>query len=131
MKKVRNIFLIDDDKDDQEVFAIALNEVDESIVCSTARDGVEAMDILHASVFFPDCIFLDLNMPRMNGKQCLKEIKGMEELKNIPIFVYSTSSSSGDMRETLGMGANAFITKPSELKTLVRVLKDIFSTLEK
>jgi CheY-like chemotaxis protein len=125
MRKNYTVFLVDDDADDQEIFALALAEVDHSISCVTARDGMEALDKLNESDFRPDYIFLDLNMPRMNGKQCLKRIKDQASLSQIPVVIYSTSSEDRDIEESKALGAAAFITKPPGISELIRSLHHI------
>ena len=117
--------MVDDDTDDQEIFALALAEVDNSISCVTAKSGIEALDRLNESNFRPDYIFLDLNMPRMNGKQCLKKIKDQASLSEIPVVIYSTSSERRDIEETKALGAAAFITKPPGISELIRSLHHI------
>jgi CheY-like chemotaxis protein len=64
----------------------------------------------------PNLLFLDLNMPRKNGLQCLKEIRSNEKLKNISVAIYFTSHNKRDMEETFRNGANVYITKPSDFK---------------
>lgn len=125
MRKNCTVFLVDDDADDQEIFALALAEVDNSISCITAKSGMEALDKLNENTFRPDYIFLDLNMPRMNGKQCLREIKGQAALNKIPVVIYSTSSDDRDIEETRALGAAAFITKPPGISELIRSLHHI------
>ncbi len=79
MKKESSLFLVDDDRDDQDVFLDVLKDISSSINCATAVDGEEALNILKYNLpQVPDCIFLDLNMPRMNGRQFLKTIKSIE-----------------------------------------------------
>lgn len=123
MTRPSTIFLVDDDADDQEIFLIALKEVDDSIVCVTATDGMEALSKLNDNGFRPDCIFLDLNMPRMDGKQCLVELKAEPRLRHIPVVIYSTSSESKDVTETLAMGAADFMTKPPGINELIEKLR--------
>ncbi len=119
-------FLIDDDADDQEIFQLSLQEVDPALICITANDGREAIEIItHDENFLPDIIFLDLNMPRMNGKECLAEIRGIPRFNNVPIYMYSTSMSDKDKQDTLNLGAKGFITKPNSTKELVKILAEL------
>ena len=129
MQKNATIFLIDDDVDDQEIFALALAEIDQSYSCITARNGLEALTKLKDGLVKPDFIFLDLNMPRMNGKQCLEELKKHPTYNNIPVVVYSTSSETRDKDQILTMGAAAFVTKPPEIQALIESLRNIFTNL--
>lgn len=118
--------MIDDDIDDIEIFNIAITELEADIKCLTATDGTGALKILEDETFIPDYIFLDLNMPRMNGKQCLIEIKKMPRLSQVPVIIYSTSSSKRDIDETKKLGATFFLTKPSTISGLTEILKDVF-----
>lgn len=117
---------MDDDDDDKEVFSLALRKIDPSIECMTASDGLEALSILRKKTFVPDYIFLDLNMPQMNGKECLTELRKHAHLDDVPIIIYSTSSHEKDKEETKSLGANRFITKPPLVSTLVEMLEALF-----
>lgn len=125
------IFLIaDDDIDDVELFKETLNEINASIQLYTAYDGQEALSILRSGEFsLPDIIFLDLNMPRMGGKECLKELKSDSQLRHIPVIMYTTSSQSKDIEETMMKGAVCFITKPANMKDLRNILSSIAESL--
>ena len=129
MQQKISFFLIDDDIDDREIFTLALKDIDSSIKCTTAKDGAEALDFIENNKnFIPNFIFLDLNMPRINGKECLVEMRRIVRLQNIPIYIYTTSSSDKDKLELLNMGATGFITKPYTIKKLVEILSQIIST---
>jgi CheY-like chemotaxis protein len=83
-------FLVDDDVDDLEIFTLAVEDLRINVNCVTAADGIDALEKLrNDEAFVPDFIFLDLNMPRMNGKQCLLEIKKIERLSSTPVIIYS------------------------------------------
>jgi CheY-like chemotaxis protein len=123
-------FLIEDDEDDQEIFSMAINNLQMQIKCIFASDGTEALEKLVKSDP-PDYIFLDLNMPRMNGRQFLIEIKKHDKLKSIPVVIYSTSSEERDRSETQTLGASAFITKPPYLSELIKTLDAFFSGIKK
>jgi CheY-like chemotaxis protein len=127
MSPALTCFLIDDDIDDREIFEMALKEIDDSHICITANNGIEAIEKLRNDVeFIPDFIFLDLNMPRMNGRQCLEEIKKIPHVRNVPVIIYSTSSEQRDMEETQKMGAAHFLTKPPSINTLSATLSQFF-----
>ncbi len=130
MKEDSTIYLVDDDDDDQEIFALALEEAAPSFTCVTAKNAIEALECLKAGFVRPDCIFLDLNMPLMNGKQCLEEIKKQTKLAEIPVVIYTTSSEPRDREQMLAMGAAAFITKPPGIDELIASLNDIFIQLK-
>jgi CheY-like chemotaxis protein len=123
MHPVKICFMVDDDIDDQEIFAIALREVEQKVACVFANDGIEALKMLHDdSSFLPDYIFLDLNMPRMTGKQCLSEIKKIKRLSNTRVIIYSTSSNNESMHEARQLGADEYFTKPSSISELTKKL---------
>jgi CheY-like chemotaxis protein len=114
-----NILIVDDDEDDRDLFCDAVNVVDSKINCIMARNGEEALRALISDHLpRPDLIFLDLNMPRVNGVQCLREIKKHPALKAIPVVIYSTSKLREDIEITRKLGAVHFITKPSTLREL-------------
>jgi len=117
--------LIDDDPDDREIFALALDEADKSHRYLTAQNGFEALELLKGDSSRPDYIFLDLNMPLMDGKECLREIKKIEHLSDVPVIIYSTSSYAKDVEDTKLLGATYFLTKPSSIRTLTNFLVDI------
>lgn len=118
--------LVDDDADDVFLFREVLSEVAPQINLRTASNGQEALEVLSRETqSYPDLIFLDLNMPRMDGKQCLSELKTNERLKKIPVIMYSTSSHSRDVEETMQNGAISFITKPSHINDLKAILSSL------
>ena len=90
MTKTVNFLLVDDDVDDTSLFKEVLEEVTPSVVFNSAEDGSQALHYLKKETsILPDVIFLDLNMPRMGGKECLKEIKSDEKLHSIPVIMYN------------------------------------------
>jgi CheY-like chemotaxis protein len=120
------MMIVDDDSDDTDLFCEALKEVDSSIKCLIARDGEEALNLLKNLTVLPDLIFLDINMPRMNGKTCFREIRKNPLLRNIPIVIYSTSARPDEIKEFESQGAT-FMAKPSGYSDLVNVLMQFFS----
>jgi CheY-like chemotaxis protein len=117
--------LADDDHDDAELFAEALQSIDKSVTFRHVEDGQAVFSLLNTMETKPDIIFLDLNMPAMNGWQCLTKLKGDESLKHIPVIMYSTSSNPRDKEIARELGAHGFITKPSDFKLLKQMLSDI------
>lgn len=121
-------FIVDDDEDDQEILATAISgSILSDHTCSFATDGEEALEILHSDTL-PDYIFLDLNMPRMDGMQCLREIRQIDKLQHIPVVIYTTSMDDTAKATSLRLGATAFITKPTRISELVSALNDFFTT---
>ena len=103
-----NLLLIDDDDDDQEIFVSAVKQVAASVVCNCFDNATEALQNLTAGVLIPDVIFLDLNMPGMNGQQFLIEIKKNTVLSTIPVIIFSTASQSNTIRLMKSLGAHDF-----------------------
>ena len=122
--------IVDDDEDDQEIFATALRETDlKNAYCIFADDAVEALEKLNNN-FQPDYIFLDLNMPRIGGMECLSEIRKLDHLQQVPIAIYSTSSDENSKAQAYRLGATAFISKPTRIDDLVRKLNDFFTAFK-
>jgi len=128
VNKLKIFFLVDDDVDDQEFFREALNEIEPSIKLFTAFNGDQALQKLKEwEGPLPDFIILDLNLPRMNGKKCLAEIKKNIALCEIPVVIYSTTSEKKIIAETEALGAACFIVKPNRLSLLCDSLRDLLS----
>ena len=125
MKQATTLLLIDDDADDHEIFEMALEDADATARCLSAHRGQVALDKLMEKEFEPDIIFLDLNMPGLNGKDVLRLLKEQETLKHIPVYMYSTSAGKTDIQQCLALGAENFITKPASLAKLVELLRSI------
>lgn len=120
------IVLADDDEDDRLFFKDAFEEIKIKTKVKFVKDGIELMNHLTENGNqLPHILFLDLNMPRKNGIECLLEIKRMNNLKNMAIAIYSTSSSSQDIEETFVQGANVYIKKPNDFNTLKRILLEV------
>lgn len=121
-----HIMLADDDEDDRLFFKEAFEEVKIKYKISTFNDGEQLMDHLYeANNPLPDIIFLDLNMPRKSGIECLKEIRNNERLQKISVAIYSTSSSEQDIEDTFVSGANVYIKKPNDFNMLKKILSDV------
>jgi len=117
--------LVDDDLDDQEIFLMTLEKINKNIKCLTANNGVEALSLLTQNSFVPDYIFLDVNMPKMNGIECLRNIKHLEHLNNCKIFMYSTTSETSVLEKSKKLGATDFIVKPASPALLKETLSNI------
>lgn len=125
------ILLADDDKDDRFFFEKAVNEIIIATTLKTVNDGEQLMDYLFATLnHLPDILFLDLNMPRKTGFECLTEIKGDKDLKDIPVIMFSTSYPRDlvyeqDMISRLyRIGAQNYIRKPGEYIKLKEVIQN-------
>lgn len=120
-------FLIDDDEDDRDIFQLALQQLDRKYNCVTAESCMDAMEKLRSGTLKPDYIFLDLNMPIITGRQCLIEIRKMDQFDKTPVVIYTTSSVPGDKEDMMKLGATSFITKPNKISVLTTVLKEVLT----
>lgn len=127
MNRTTTIFLADDDEDDRMMFGEALREVAIQANLHTANDGEKLLSLLSQKALVPNVIFLDLNMPNKNGKECLKEIRSKAQYDAVPVVIYSTSSNKADLTETYQLGANLYLEKPSSYSALVHALADILT----
>ena len=120
------IVLADDDEDDRLFFEEAFEELKINTKVETYNDGVELMNYLNSEISsLPNILFLDLNMPKKSGMECLLEIKNNARFKDIAIAIYSTSASEEDIENTFVMGANIYIKKPDDFKKLKKVLSNV------
>jgi CheY-like chemotaxis protein len=131
-KMIKHILIVDDDEDDRYILNEVLSEIDSSLQCTNLNNGVEAIDHLNQHIQeLPDLVFLDLNMPVMDGKQFLKEIILQPRLKEVPIVIYSTSKNPGDEEETKILGAFYYLVKPVDFNALKAEVKNIILKAEK
>lgn len=130
LTKARTVLIADDDPDDIEMFVEALQELDNHICCLSAGNGHEALQLLNvANAPKPDIIFLDLNMPKLNGKQCLVKLKQQDKFADIPVIIFTTSKLDDDNEEMRRLGAVDFITKPSKYSELVHLLANLLTSI--
>ncbi|SCG74322.1 response regulator [Micromonospora inositola] len=124
------ILVVDDDPGDVLMIEEALEDSDVEKVIDVVNDGQEAMEFLrregrHTEARRPDVILLDLNMPRMDGRQVLGEVKRDEDLRTIPIVVLTTSNADTDIVGSYTLQANAYVTKPIDLDDFNDVVRRI------
>jgi CheY-like chemotaxis protein len=127
------ILMAEDDSDDQLLVQDALAETGFGLDLRFVGNGVELMDYLRQKNQFnlpgsspsPGLIILDLNMPRKDGREALREIKGDPELRTIPVVVLTTSTAEPDIARAYELGANSFISKPVAFDLLVNTMKSI------
>lgn len=132
-QKSITIVLADDDEDDRMLAIDALKESRLRNTLFCVQDGEELMDFLQRKGKYtsekdaprPGLILLDLNMPKKDGREALKEIKGDPNLKSIPVIVLTTSKAEEDIYRTYNLGVNSFITKPVTFEGLVAVMRAI------
>jgi CheY-like chemotaxis protein len=121
------VLCVDDDPDDRDIICYAINEIDPSFKVLHAPDGVKAMELLSkakSSEELPCLVILDINMPRMDGKQTLAAIKKDERLNDIPVVVFSTSSNRHDIDYCSRYGVE-LLTKPTDVQTIRHEVKRI------
>jgi len=125
------ILMADDDDDDYLLTKKALKESKLLNTLIRVTDGEELLDYLHArgeyekTAVRPGVILLDLNMPRKDGREALKEIKADPKLRNIPVVIFTTSMAEEDIYKTYQLGSNSFITKPVTFENLISVMKTL------
>ena len=123
MQAIKYDFLLaDDDTDDCIFFKDALEDLPMEVTLTTVNDGVELMKRLTQPCKLPDILFLDLNMPRKTGMECLSEIKGDKELSHVPVIIFSTSLDMKVVNLLYEKGAHFYIRKPGEFSTLKQII---------
>lgn len=127
---IHKLLLADDDADDCLFFKEALEELPVSSSLKTVYDGEELMNLLYKSYDnLPDALFLDLNMPRKSGFECLAEIKLISELKNLPIIIFSTSMDMDVVDTLYNNGAHYYLRKPGDFSKLKKVIHDVITII--
>ena len=128
----KKILLVDDNSNDIELALASLEESNLANEVAVARDGVEALDYLYRRGSFADrpsghpvVVFLDLKMPKIDGLEVLRQIKGDPELKSIPTVVLTSSREEQDLVESYHLGANAYVVKPVAFESFVEVVKQL------
>jgi CheY-like chemotaxis protein len=127
MIKQPYVLLADDDEDDRHLFREVILKINDLICFECVEDGSQLLEKLSHFLLLPDYIFLDLNMPCKTGHECLLDIRGQHDLKNIPVIIYSTSSRPEDINSTYSNGANLYIKKPNGLQRMEELLRKVFT----
>lgn len=118
--------IIDDDPDDRTFFQEAINNISPVIETHVCDSGIQALALIQENkIATPDFIFLDFNMPLMNGRECLVELKKILQHKITDIIILSTSDMKEDMEDALRLGAKLFLTKPNTFQELCSMLKGV------
>jgi len=125
MKKQSKILIVDDDKDDQSFLCDVIAELYPAFKCNTASNGQEALEYIAADPPPPDLIFLDLNMPVLNGFEFLRDYKNIYDLEKTRVIIYSTSSNPRDKEITKNLGASDYIIKMADYDKLKTKLKEV------
>ena len=119
------ILYVDDDQDDRNIFQEAVKSIDNQLVCVTAQDGLDALSYL-ATHQPPDVIFMDINMPLMDGKTCLNEIRGNKDTAHLPVIMFTTSTAPSERSECENLGATDFLLKPVSFVHMKEILSSVF-----
>lgn len=123
------VILVDDDEDDRFLFSEAFESLAIQTELALFKNGQEFIDYLeNTGDSLPEIVFLDLNMPVRNGLECLQYLRKIDKFKDVFVAIYSTSSSDRDMEATLLHGANIYIQKPTNFKTLTNVIDRALKT---
>lgn len=121
-----HLIITDDDSDDQELFSMAISEISSNIKISLAENGGDLIKKLQEKEL-PDLIFLDLNMPGMNGIECLMKIRSNPKSAGLPVLIYSTSANPEQIDEAYKYGANYYLQKPCSYRDIQNLVSKVFS----
>ena len=121
LEKCPSVWVVDDDEDDQLIIQSAFSEVDLSVEVLLLNDGTELLPKLDECEELPRLILLDVNMPRKNGFETLKELRSIPKFVDLPVIMLTTSADKNDRERSLSLGATHFLTKPLTYQQL-RVL---------
>ena len=124
MAQYNSIFIADDDEDDLSFFESAVKETHPEVELTTAENGEDLLKKLKDSTL-PDVILLDLNMPFVDGKECLKALRQNPDYNKVPILIYSTSNAKSDIDYCMKNGANYYIVKPASYHAVKLLVSDI------
>jgi len=122
------IFYADDDLDEREFFKEIISEINPDYKVFIQKSGVELMNVLEKTLWLPQFIFLDLNMPFKTGYEVLKEIRHSERFKCVPVIILSTASNESAVLKAKELGATAFIVKPNKIGDLKTIINAILSS---
>lgn len=129
MSDTKHILLVDDDVDDQFMFTYAMKEINSEIDCECVNNAESALETLKQDRSKFDYIFIDLNLPLMDGFTCLENIKSQQTLQQIPVVIYSTSSRPQDVERAKELGAADYIQKPGTFNELIDMIKKVLTFL--
>ena len=121
MRKI--ILLVDDDPEEHELFASTLSEYNPDIAVVSAFNGNEALEMVRN--ILPSCIFLDINMPHINGLDVLRELKQNDNTCGIPVYMFSTSDGFRSKPVAMKLGAEKYFTKPASIEQLKKMFKEV------
>lgn len=124
------VLMIDDDPDEKEILYEAVRSYNGNIDFMHAKDGIEALELLDAAVAYPEVIFLDNNMPRMNGTECLRRLKSNDKTSTIPIIMYTTYARNANDKAHLFPDAEFFLPKSNHFGDLCSGINEVLDLIE-
>ena len=122
------ILHVEDDHDDVELLRNAFEGIEKELSIKVIIEGHKVLPWLEAQEILPDAIVMDLNLPKVHGREILAALKANQKMKNIPVVILTTSSSKDDMKFCRDNGANEYITKPSTVKGFKDAVELILKT---
>jgi CheY-like chemotaxis protein len=117
------ILLVDDDHEEAELFTAALKSLDQTIQFVHAEDCVDLLDSIRKHK--PDIVFIDINMPFLNGIECLKAVRSEPEFESLPIIMYSTSNNQKNIIDSFNNNADLYIVKPDSYRGIIIALEKV------
>jgi DNA-binding response OmpR family regulator len=124
---MKKILIVDDDEDDKDFLCEAIQNIDSSAYCIWVSDGLHALRLINDDSFNPpDFIFLDLNMPKIGGIQCLNKIRKLHNYEGVPVIIYTTSKISTDQFDLPELGPISILSKPTRIAELSKAVEEIF-----
>ncbi len=133
--RVPQLLVVDDDPEDLLLIRAAVKRSNTPFKVKSYHDGEELMEALHHLMEYEQdikefsastIVFLDLNMPKKDGRSCLRDIKNNSKLASLPVIVFSTSESGEDIVNSYELGANSYICKPDDLASLERIIGEVY-----
>jgi len=121
---ITKVLLIDDDPEEHEIFSSALRQYNSKMICISVNSLADNIVLAN---FLPDVIFLDMNMPQVDGLACLRKIKETLTFKDVPVYMYSTAKYTNREHEAFELGAVKWITKPQSIIGYSKLFEELFS----
>ncbi len=119
------ILLVEDNPDDEELTVAALKKGNINNEIKVVRDGVEAVDFLFSAMILPQVVLLDLKLPKKKGLEVLKEIRGNEKTKKLPVVVLTSSKEEEDLIKSYHLGANSYVCKPVNMEQFTMAVQQL------
>lgn len=130
MKTLLAIWVVDDDEDDQYLFAEAFGRIMPRVAIKQLTDGEELLSCLQATAVLPRLVLMDLNMPRLTGFETLKQLRSVAAYQQLPVIMLTTSEEEADKRKSFALGANGFLTKPASQSGILAMFQQLLREWE-